>query len=815
MFRSLLQDLRYGVRMTLKSPGVTTAAILMLAVGIGANTTVFSWIDAFLLRPLPGIGEGADVVAFENTRANGDALTNSYPDYRDYRDHLKLSEIAISAPTVFNLGQQDQVERVWGEFVSGNYFAVLGVKALFGRVFSASEYGDAQGAHPVAVISYGLWNRRFHKDPSVVGQRIRVNRQELTVVGIAPEHFYGSITGIGFEIWVPTVMSAQLNAMPEWMLRDRQARMFLSVARLKPGVRIEQARAEAASLANEIARREPRTNRGVGATMIPLGQGHFGAQSMMRGPLRILMAVCGVVLLIICANIANLLLARTLSRGPEFAMRIALGAGRVRLSRQLLTESLILAVLGVLSGGLLTTWMIYSIGALMPRSELPMVMDARLNGHILAFSILVVVAVCILSGLAPALQSTRADLNEALKQGGRGGTSARPRRTRSALVIAEVAMAMVAMICAGLFMRSFQVAREINPGFDTHNVIITHLYLSAAGYPVPDRKLFCQRLRQRLESEPGIVAVSYADMIPLGFYPGPWEPIQVDGYVPGPKENMQIYRNVVAPGYFDLMRIPLLEGRDFTEQDDLDKQRVMIVNQTFVRRFFGGGYAIGRRVNGWGQWFTVIGVVRDSKYQAPNESPLPYFYVPFRQVYREDLAIALYVKASGDLNQVFRTMRSEIRAMDPNVGVHDAMPLAEFITASLVGQKVAATLLAGLGMFALLLAAVGLYGVMAYSITQRVQEIGIRMALGAGTADILGLTVRQGMGLTLTGIAMGVAAAIAVTRLAAPLLVRVSPRDPVIFSGAALFLAVIALIATYLPARRASRIDPNVALRQQ
>ena len=815
MFTSLSQDLRYGVRMALKSPGVTAAAILTLAVGIGANTTVFSWIDAILLRPLPGVGDPAELAAFENVRANGEAITTSYPDFRDYRDHLRLSEIAISAPAVFNLGQSDQAERVWGEFVSGNYFAVMGVTALLGRVLSPSEYGDAQGAYPVAVLSYGLWNRRFHKDPGVLGQRIRINRQEITIIGVAPEHFRGTISGVDFEMWIPAVMSAQLNCMPEWMQRDRQSRVFLSVARLKPGVRIEQARAEVSSLAAQIAAAEPDTNRGIGATLLPLWQGHFGAQSMMSGPLRILMGVCGVVLLIVCANVANLLLARSMTRQPEFAMRIALGAGRVRLVRQLLTESLMLAVMGALTGALMTSWMIHSIGALMPRHEVPMYLDVRLDARILIFGILVCLAVCILSGIAPALHSARADLNEVLKQGGRGGNARKPRRTSSILVVAEVALAMVAIISAGLFAKSFQIARQINPGFETRNVIVTHLYLSAAGYSVPDRKLFCQRLRQRLESAAGVGAVTYADSIPLGFVPSPWEPLKVEGYVPGPKENMQIYRAVVAPGYFDLMSISLLEGRGFTELDDLKTQPVMIVNQTFVRRFFGGGYAIGRRVHGWGQWFNVIGVVKDSKYITPSEAPRPYFYVPFRQVYREDLPIALYVKAAGDANQAFRTMRSEIRAMDANVGVYDAMLLTESITASLFGQKVAATLLGGLGAFALLLAAVGLYGVMAYSITQRVQEIGIRMALGAGVGDVLRLMIRQGMGLTLAGIAVGLAAAMAVTRIASPLLVRVSPRDPAILSAAALFLAFVALIATYLPARRASRIDPNEALREQ
>jgi predicted permease len=484
--------------------------------------------------------------------------------------------------------------------------------------------------------------------------------------------------------------------------------------------------------------------------------------------------------------------------------------------RQLLTESLLLALMGVLASAPLTMWTVQALGFLVPATGLPVALDVEMNWDIFAFTMLLCVVVCVASGMVPAFHTARAGLTDALNEGGRGGSAGRgSQRLRGLLVVSEVALALVAIIGAGLFARSFQLARQIHPGFDPSHVLVSNLALSPAGYSIPDLKQFCFRLRQSLESQPDIVGVTFADHVPLGFDTGPWEELDIEGYEKGRGENMQIYRNVVAPGYFKVLGIPLLVGRDFTEQDDLSKpvKRVMIVNETFARRYFGGGYPIGRKVHGWGEWFTVVGVVKDSKYHTPNEAPRPYFYVAFRQVYRADQGIAVYVRAGGDPNQAVGTLRRAVRAMDPNVSVYDAMPLTEYISASLFVQKIAAWLLGVLGMVALVLAAVGLYSVMAYSIGQRTHEIGIRVALGAKSRDVLGLLVRQGMGLTLAGLVVGVLSAAAVMRLAAGLLVNVSATDPLIFGGAALFLAMVALAASYVPARRATRIDPNRALR--
>ena len=812
----LLQDFRYGFRVFLSKPGFTVLAVLTLGIGIAANTTVFSWIDSVLVRPLPGVSNGGELVSFETVAANGDHLTTSYPDFRDYRDHLTLlSGLALAQPRALRIGDDDQAERVWGELVSGNYFAVMGVLPQVGRVFVPAEYGDAQGGYPVAVIGAGLWKRKFNSDPSVVGTVVHINRQPLTVVGVVPEAFRGSLPGIAFEIWIPAMMAPQLKAMPDWMLKDRQTRSFVATARLRPGVSLGRANAEIAAVARQLAISEPATNRGIGATVLPIWKGHFGAQGLLLSPLRILMAVGVLVLLIVCANVGNLLLARSTARRKEFGLRLALGSGRIRLFRQLLTESLMLAGAGAVIALPLAMWMSDALGQLAPPTPFPVVLHVDLNGDILFFTLLICLLACAASGVAPAIAGCRCNLSQVLSETDSRGTQARAsRRLGGLLVAAEVALALVALIGAGLFARSFEIARQIKPGFEPDHVLVSHLYLGSAGYGLQDRKVFCERLRERIEQEPGITAAGCADLVPMGSDSPPWEPLQVDGYVPAPNESMHIYRGVVAPGYFDLLRIPLLDGRDFTARDDENAQQVMIVNQTFVRHFIGARNPIGRKVRGWGRWFTVVGVARDSKYQRPNEPAMPYFYVPFRQVYREDLAIAFLVRTAGNPGQAIRTLRQEVHGLDANAGVFDIMPMTEFMAASLFPQKVAAWLLAALGAIALILAAAGLYSVMAYSVTQRTREIGIRMALGARPGDVLLLVMRQSLGVTVVGLLAGFVAALAVTRLARSLLVNISATDPLVFAAATLFLALVAAIAGYIPAKRATRIDPNAALRK-
>jgi predicted permease len=566
------------------------------------------------------------------------------------------------------------------------------------------------------------------------------------------------------------------------------------------------------------------------ATLLPLWKSPHGPQGLLVGPLRILMGVCLLVLLIVCANVANLLLARATVREKEFSTRLALGAGRTRLIRQLLTESLLLALAGAILGVAAMPWMSRSLELLMPPGELSLVLflNTHLNLHVLVFTIGLCLVAALVAGIVPAVQVSRMDLTARLNDGGRSGAPGRSRhRLRSALVASEVALALVALVGAGLFAEGFRETLRMDPGFDPNHVLLSQFYLNTGGYTLQQRKEFCRRLTERMQTVPSVTSVAYSDGVPLGFEPSWWEELRIDGYAPGLNENMNIFRNVVSPGYLDLMHIPLVDGRNFTDADTEDTQPVMIVNESFVRRFYAGRNPIGGRIHGWGSWFRVVGVAKDSKYHYLGESPVPYFYVDFRQLYREDMALAFYVRTKGDPDSILPVLRANVRAIDPNVNVYDAVPLKEFIGASLYPQKVAASLMTVLGSVAVLLAAIGLYGVMAYSVAQRTQEIGVRMALGAQPGHVLRMVVRQGLALAVVGLAVGVVMALGLARSVSAVsfsnsgmgstakLLGSSSSDPWIYLGSAVFLCVVAALAAYLPARRAAATNPMQALRME
>jgi predicted permease len=546
----------------------------------------------------------------------------------------------------------------------------------------------------------------------------------------------------------------------------------------------------------------------------------------LLAPLRILMGVCGVLLLIVCANVSNLLLARATVRQKEFSTRLAVGAGRARLVRQMVTEILLLAIAATICGILITMWMTRTLGNLLPPGRLSMALDLHLNLHVFAFSAMLCIATALIAGLIPSLQAGRTNLNQNLNEAGRGSAGGvRSHRLRSSLVVVEVSLALVALIGAALFARGFSAVRRIDPGFRPDHVLLSQFYLTSNGYSLQQRKEFTRRLGEKLQSAPGVTNVAWSDFVPLGFDAGSWEHLEIRGYTPSRDENMKIYRNMVSPDYLPLLGIPITEGRNFTAHDDEKSPLVMIVNQAFVDHFFAGRSPIGRQVHGWGEWFTVIGVASNSKYHYLSEAPLPYFYVPFRQMYRADLDLAFYVRTPGDLQTALSLVRQKAHEIDPEVTVFDSVPLSEFIGASLYPQKVAASLLSVLGTLSVILAAVGLYSVMAYSVAQRTHEIGIRMALGARPADVLRLVVRQGLSLVLAGLAIGLCLSLAVSRsisamsifggsMDAPTkLLGVSAMDPLTYAGAIVLLLAVAFFATWIPARRAAGVEPMEALR--
>ena len=812
---NFFRDLHYGLRLFQREPGSTAVAVLTLALGIAVNTTVFSWVDGILLRPFPGATKGHELTVFEmvTPAAPNGANQTSYFDYLDYRRNLKsLSGLAVHREDVFSLGDAGDAQARWGELVSGNYFDVLGVQPALGRTFTREEDGDQLGVYAVTVISHRLWRQRFRSDPGALGKTLRVNQRDLTIVGVAPPQFRGTIPGLAFDLWVPVTMGRELGALDEAAFRNRGRRGLYAVARLRAGVEMAEARAEAVTVARSLETTYPATNSGVMATVLPVWQFHGGAPQLLLEPLGVLMAVSILLWLIVCANVANLLLARSVGRKKEFGVRLALGAGRLRLGRQLLTETLLLAAGGAALGLSLAPWMSNLLPALVPAVNAPVALGFEMNLRILAFTTTVCLGTTLLAGLIPALW-LRSDVNLSLRDGARGGQGLASHRTRALLVLSEMSLACLALVGAGTFLRSFHQAREIHPGFDRRNVTLARFYLAGSGFSTPDLQRFCIRLRDRLRTVAGIDEVSYADNAPLGASAGPYSRIEVDGYVPDRREAMNVNRYLVAPGYFRTLRIPLREGREFLESDDPNAAPVVIVNETFVKRYFRGGSALGRKIRLGQSVATVVGVARDSKYFYVAEAPRPHFFAPYGQRAQAGQQLYFFIRSAGDLAGLLARLRREIAAVEPKAAALDLMPLGEWTNVTLLSQKVTASMAAALGLISLALAAIGLYCVMAYAVSQRTREIGIRMALGAEPRNVLGDVMLRGMALTAAGLAVGMAAAFATIRLAASMLVNVSSTDLASYLGAGVFLMAVGLLASYVPARRATKVDPIRALR--
>jgi predicted permease len=823
---TLWQDLRYSLRILLKNPGFSLVAILTLALGIGANAAIFNFVNALLLRPIAGVAEPDRLVQIlRSYDGGGFGRSFSYADFADYRDqNTTLAGMALhrTKPVHLSAGGVDTgAERIRGSLASGNYFAVLGVKALLGRTLTPQD-DETPGGGPVAVISSGLWRRRFGADPNIVGRTIILNARNYTVIGVAAEGFVGANVGEVVEVWVPITMYKQFDP---WMasinvdwLASRSSTWVEAVARLKPGVTIAQAQADLSAVAARLAQVYPKTNARVEVRLTADVGLHPGARDSLRRFTGLLMGVVGIVLLIACANVANLLLARATARRKEISVRLALGAGRARIVKQLFTESLLLALAGGLAGALFAIWLSYSLRALLPEQyfAIPLEIDLKPDARVLGFTLAAALLTGILFGLAPALQASRLDLAPMLKEGGAAGQSSGSARLRGSLVGAQIALSLALLVAAGLCVRTLRNARAINPGFETERVLTAKIDLGRQNYTTEQGRLFYRRLVERVQTLPGVQAAGLALGVPFtgGVYSNDVYP---EGKSPeGGRVNVKY--SVVTPHYFETIGIPLPQGRQFTESDSAGAPEVAIINQTAARLLWPNESPLGKRfvfMDGktGGRQFEVVGVSLDVKFSLFEESRAS-IYMPVAQFYMAQ-EMALHVRTNGKPETLAAAIEREVSALDRSLPVYEVRTLAAQLDNALTPQRLAAIFISGFGLLAVTLASIGLYSVMAYSVAQRTREIGIRMALGAHARDVIRLVVGQGMKLALIGMAIGLGIAWALTRWMKSLLFEVSATDPLTYALIAILLTAVTLLACWIPARRAMRVDPVVTLKHE
>ena len=818
MFDALWQDLRYAVRMLARSPGFAAVAVIALALGTGANTSIFSLLDAVMLRALP-VREAEQLVQLQGLRPQGRVNWNfSYSAYRDYCEQNQVFSglLAYSTIPLSLSGGSGVAERIHGQLVSGNFFEVLGVDAIRGRTFLPEE-DQTPGTHPVAVISSGFWQRRFAGDPAIVGKTVTLNNLDFTIVGVTPSHFNGVVRGFKADLWLPMMMHAR--AMPD-LPPDAFSRRGLSwlyiIGRLKPGVTLTQATAHVETLGRQL---DHANNREV-EERLTLTPGDKGATWLLHDfstPLTMLMAVVGLVLLIACANVANLLLARASARRKEIAIRLALGAGRRRLVSQLLTESGLLALMGGAVGLLVATWANDFWLWLKPADLfLPVTVESRLDGRVLGSTLLLSLLTGMVFGLAPALQASKLDFMTALKASTATLPGGRRRfDLRHLLVIAQVALSLVLLVGAGLFARSLRRMQAVDVGFTPESVLVAALDLSLHGYDSSRGREFYRLLLERTRSLPGVKSATLAATVT----PSPGGTRMEDraeiGGRAGRTEIIEVELNNVGPGYFMTLNVPLLRGRDFTAQDRQGAPPVAVINGTMARRLFPNEDPIGKRIRFGrdGPYLEVIGVAGDGKYRSLREEPRMCLYEPFLMNYRHQMN--LLVRAGGDPKSLLASVREAVQTLDPRIPVFQVRTLTEQVRSASGQERSVAALTSLFGGLALLLAAIGIYGALAFFVSQGTSEIGLRMALGAKHRDVLRWVMREGLIMTLIGISIGLAGALAAAQVLSSLLYGIRPTDPITFAGVSLLLLGVAALACFIPARRATRVDPMVALRYQ
>src|SRR6202521_295233 len=812
MIETTLEDLRFGFRMLRRSPGFSILAILCLTLGIGANAAVFSWVEGILFRPYPAVTHQEQLLALAGT-ARGEADLTSWPDVLDLQRSCTLIDSFIVTKimgTTLSVG--DRAEVTTGSIVSANYFDAIGVHPILGRGFEPGE--DAgRNAHPVTVISYQLWKGRFKGDPQIIGKTQRLDGVVHTIVGVMPEGFYGTFVGWAMQFWVPASMEETFEG-GGYKLEDRGARWIEAFVRLKPGVTLQQAQQEMSAVAKRLETDYPATNRGRGIKLWPLWQTPFNNAGTLLPTLEIMLAVVVFVLLIACANVGNLLLVRSFARRHEMTVRLAIGAGRGRLLRQLFTEGLILSAIGATGGLLVAHWCRHALVLLFPaRGGVAMHLPGEMDWRVLALSAGVCLIATLLLGLVPAMQAGKIDLADALKSDSASVVGGRGRAwVRSSLVVVQVSLSFVLLVGAGLLLETLERIRTTSPGFSTHGVLFTAVDLVSAGYDAQRAQNFQDELLHRVNALPGVASAAFARRTPLGYGSYSSTVIAVDGYEPPPEEQPTVEYNEVGPDYFATMGIPLVSGREFTRADDERAALVAVVNEAMAALYWRGRNPIGERVQVKGRWMQVVGVAKDSKYQSVREPSKPFFYVSRRQNF--SIGGGLYIRTRLSPETMATTLAREVHVLDGNLALYEVITLQEQVDRSTSPQQVAVTLVGVLGALALLLAAIGLYGVMSYAVSHSTRELGLRMALGADASNLLRLVLSRGLALTAGGVALGAAVALGLTRLLGSLLYKVSPHDPLAFGSAFVVMTITALAASFLPAWRASRTDPVRALRE-
>lgn len=811
---NLAQDLRYARRILTKSPLFTAVVVVTLAIGIGLNTAVFSAIDTLLLKPLPGVRAPNELVQLYRSWPGGiNYGSNSIPHYQDLRDRSSdvYSGVAAWGFDQVSLTWAGRPQTAFGMSVSANFFNVLGVTPLYGRTFVPAE-ATGTGAHPVVVLSYHGWKQLFGGDPSVVGKSLILDGRDYTIVGITPQDFAGPMPIVTPEVFVPLMQVNELRPGEGDLLKARGSNSFNVVARLKPGITMAQAKDRMSALVLALRQEFPDQYKDNGIFLVR--QADAGIHPMLKnaevGLSSVVMGVVAILLLIACVNVANLFLARSRDRAREMAIRLSLGAARRALIRQLLVESFLFALVSGVAGLAVAWWTI----GIANRISLPMDITFHpgltVSPSVLLFSLGVTLVTGFLFGLAPALQATRPSLVPALKGEEAAGES-RSRLTRT-LVVAQVALSIVLLVSAGLFLRNLSQATRIDKGFDADNLLIAQLDPGLQGYTRARTDAFYRQLTERLTANPDVVAVGYTTNLPLSLNEND-SGVQIPGYTPGKNENMSIQNSSVTPGYFTAMGIPLREGRAFRAQDDSGAAPVIIVNEQFVHRFWPGQDALGKTVHIHGRDWTVVGVVPTGKYFSLGEEPTAYLYTPEAQDWSFGMQIA--VRTRGDPQALVPALRSAVTALDPNMPLSDVRTMDSHLGIALLPARVTGWALGVFGLLGLLLASLGIYGVMAYSVSQRTREIGIRMAIGAGGGAVIGLLMRQGLTLVVVGTAVGLVGAVGAARLIQGQLYGGRGFDPVTFVAVPVVLMVVACGAIWVPARRAAGLDPVLALRQE